>query len=291
MKKALPIFFLILILKLLTACQPSSVSEMTIEGTAIIGGETAAPGEFPFIVNIWQNSPQDDFHDHLCGGSLIHPKWVLTAAHCMTEDLPNEQEGVIKARDLELYIGSNKITGLGGRKHQAKRILMHPKFSWPKNDIALIELAEAVNDVTPVTLNSQTLQLDGKTSLHGIVAGWGLIDNDGKIDGDELQKLTVPLITLDECSQDPYPKKRGWVLGAETLCASSTNDTKSACPGDSGGPLVQFLNGTYTQIGVVSWGNACRGDRGPRSNVEGYADVAHAIKWILETQATAAATR
>lgn len=265
---------------LFTACQ-SSVSQIPADNSAaIIGGVTAAPNEFPFLVNIWQNSPKDGFVSHLCGGSLIASKWVLTAAHCLLEDVTDKSQGTVKVAELSVFVGSNKINGEGGRKISVKSILVHPKFTWPKHDIALIELSEDVSDVKPVALNQKDLN-SVTTSLQATVAGWGLTDAQGRVDGVDLQKVTIPLITREQCAQDSYPKKFGWTIEPDTLCASSTHDTKSACPGDSGGPLVVLADGVSTQVGVVSWGAACRGANPlAQSAVEGYADVADAYSWI-----------
>lgn len=248
----------------------------------IIGGENASIQQFPFLVNIWQNSPKDSFADHLCGGSLVAKKWVLTAAHCVLEDVTEKELGTVKVAELKLFLGSDLISGQGGRELKAKSVKVHPDFSWPNHDIALIELAEEVTDVNPVGLSNRKDIGASVTPLVATVAGWGLIDASGLKDAKILQKVQVPLISRDACAEDWFPKKRGWDIGPDMLCASSTQDSKSACPGDSGGPLVIAQNSVLTQIGVVSWGNACRGvDPLQSSNVEGYADVADALPWIL----------
>ncbi len=254
------------------------------ESRHIIGGENASAKEFPFIVNIWQNSPQDSFVDHLCGGSLVAKNWVLTAAHCVLEDVTDTTVKTVKAAELSLYIGSDLISGDGGRKYTGKSIVVHPDFSWPKHDIALVELTEDVTDVAPVLMNTKKDLGASQAGLVATVAGWGLTDPQGRIDGKYLQKVSVPLISRTQCGQDWFPQKRGWKIEFDMLCASSTGDTKSSCSGDSGGPLVISENGVTTLIGVVSWGNACReADVPHRSNVEGYADVAEALSWIQKT--------
>ena len=270
---------------LLSACQKNGTDQVDSSNdqnsTAIIDGSTATANEFPFLVNIWMND--STFNAHLCGGSLISSKWVLTAAHCITEDASESTIRTVSPKKLTLIFQSLSINGTGGRKVKAKSVIAHPQFSWPNHDIALIELAEAVTDIQPINL----YQKDQGSILNpasAIVMGWGLTDQAGRTDGQVLLKTTLPLVDRQYCSDDEFPKRHGWKISDDTICAKTNLNKNASCHGDSGGPLVQILSGQFYQIGVVSWGSACGGNRTvSHSDVEGYASIYDAYNWIQNT--------
>ena len=265
-----------------SGCSPLSSANLKVpiaeKSQSIIGGSPAAENEFPFVVNIWINMPKDNYVAHLCGGSLISKKWVLTAAHCMMIDHTESEMRVMPASFLDLYIGSSNHSGAGGRKLKAKSIRVHPDYNWPNHDVALVELAEEVTDISPILLNDQDL---GAATDLATVIGWGLTDAAGKTEAELLQKVTLSLVPREICSQDPFPQSNKNSVGANMLCTQTLNHQTSSCPGDSGGPLFQVRDGKFLQIGIVSWSSACSGKRfSYRSSVAGYSDVANALSWI-----------
>ncbi|MFS4461025.1 S1 family peptidase [Bdellovibrio sp. HCB2-146] len=269
---------------LLVSCQPQrrvdtvAGGDAQTESSGIIGGVVAAENQFPFAVNIWFDSPQDNYVAHLCGASLINKNWVLTAAHCVLEDESESSMRVVKPSKLKMYIASNQHSGDGGKLLKIKSIFVHPEFSWPRFDVALIELTESVTDVLPVALGSEDL---GNSSETVTVIGWGLMDSIGKNESSLLRSVSVNLLPRSTCALDAFAVERGIEVGRDMLCIETNNHKTSSCPGDSGGPLLKKTASGYQQIGIVSWGSACGGSRQKlTSSAAGYSDVSAALPWI-----------
>jgi uncharacterized repeat protein (TIGR01451 family) len=248
----------------------------------IIGGEEAAPGAWPWMVALWNNST-DRWYG--CGGSLISREWVLTAAHCITND---GRTSVTPASSLSVVAGRHDLTTNTGQRIQVSEVIYHPGYnlaSFSDADIALLRLAEPVTlagSVQPVKLATQG---DGARFAAGVVAtvtGWGTRTSGAQDFPDALHQVEVPIVDFATCQARYEDAILGRVTG-NMLCAGVPEGGKDSCQGDSGGPLVvpDGANG-WLQAGVVSWGNLCALPTWPGV----YTRVANFTGWVDDAQDT-----
>jgi secreted trypsin-like serine protease len=199
-------------------------SEVLSNEQEIIGGTPASLGQFP-----WQ-ARLTDGASHICGGSLIHPSWVLTTATCVTP-YPDPADMRVILGDLQF----NQTEPMQ-QVHSVSRFVVHPDYNVvsgvPVNDLALIRLS------TPATLNSavQTIALQSATASNTLhtVSGWGWEDPADYHTSNTLMYASIPVTSNASC--DGAPLSRDLFPGE--LCAGYLNGAAGGCHGDVGGPLV-----------------------------------------------------
>ena len=225
-------------------------------GGLIVGGSEARAGEFPFIVSLQGNS------GHFCGGSLIAPDVVLTAANCVGWNF----KVVIGLHDRNDFSRSEV--------HSVKRITVHPSYNpgTMDYDFAVVEL-NTRSAFKPIRINTRELAISDTPGQMTVAtaAGWGATSENGSLPS-RLRKVALPLVTKRLCDTS-YPGK----ISSRMLCAGYVSGGRDACQGDSGGPLfVRLASGEPLLVGVVSWGTGCA-----RPNKLGiYAKVNAVASWI-----------
>lgn len=239
------------------------------DGGRVIGGEAARKGEWPWQVKILAPDPEQRgrFGGH-CGGSLISPHWILTAAHCVTNSRSGRQE--FFARDLLIVEGKSridKVISVDGPDKPGLAVadvIVHPEFDRKvfANDIALIRLAEPAVS-RPAALAAMS-DADLETPGHmATVTGWGYTKADHGWDEKYLptvlQEVELPIVSREECRAGYRDSSmRMNPIDQRHVCAGYAKGGKDACQGDSGGPLVaQRSDKSWAQIGIVSWGAGC----------------------------------
>jgi len=278
------LFMVVLALLSLAAHMPYVQAESSMAGPTptalhsaeghltVVGGELAAPQEFPWMARLMTINSTDNMVTlvSFCGGTLIHPEWVVSAAHCFYD----KQTGELMDRTgLHVFLGGltygpgDYLDYEAGRVSNGvyipvDRVILHEDYEYhtttlKPRDIALLHLAAPV-DITSTNLATLSLLTLAQEATYaapgrsGILSGWGLMEAppDSGYDltnTDALRKVTLPIQDSDQC----FPFEP--VAIRQSLLCTGGEGFMGGALGDSGGPFVVQTNTGPALAGVASF--------------------------------------
>merc|ERR1711992_425956 len=239
-------------------------------------------GEWPHMCAILHTTPveEETINLYQCGGSLIAPGVVLTAAHYVDKFKQNPSEVKVRCGEWDTQHDNEP------KPHQDRQVVdleIHPEFEARnlRNDFAVLFTTEEFvldSHIDTTCLPQPGETFDGTTCF---ATGWGK-DKFGATGEYQvvLKEIDLPVVNHDDCQESLRKTRLGgkFKLDDSFVCAGGIHG-KDTCKGDGGSPLVcpssQDPN-TYIQAGIVAWGIGCGEDGTPGV----YADVSQASCWI-----------
>jgi secreted trypsin-like serine protease len=234
----------------------------------IIGGTGASTQQEPWMVALGSRSVYGDYRSgQFCGGTLVSPTKVVTAAHCLYDESTMRPAD---RPDLKVIVGRSDLSTSAGSEVAVSQVWIDPDYSMRSNmwDVAVLTLAVPQPGRGVLPLVDQGTTAPYRAGTVATVFGWGDTRGNGQYPM-TLHSVQVPMIADSTCAQD-YPD--GAFRASTMVCAGEQNQGgRDACQGDSGGPLV--VAGRL--VGLVSWGAGCAeaGHPGVYTRVAALADA------------------
>lgn len=246
-----------------TTRKPAATASGSAVSPKIIGGGTATISSAPWMAQLWYyddkgtTSTSDDV-GFFCGGSVISPTKILTAAHCVKGFKWSTTDSAVVTGTASLPTSNADGTANlhGGTATGVLRQWNHSSYTVsadgaPNNDIAVLTLAAPVK-ATPIRMTTNTDTASYKTNTSAKVYGWGRTSSTTQDISETLKTATLPIVSDTTCTA-AYGSTdfvKGHMVCAGKAATGSDTGTTTTCNGDSGGPLV--VAGRI--VGVVSWG-------------------------------------
>ncbi|XP_061168027.1 uncharacterized protein LOC133176972 [Saccostrea echinata] len=239
----------------------------------IFSGFNADYGMFPWQVAIRKiifKTRTRQIDAHHCGGTILSPSWILSAAHCFDDEVKSRL--LVRVGDL-----NNKDPDPYEEEFEIEEIYMHEEYDDVTyvNDIALIKITPKDGRGITMGLYVQPVCLPTETTVYDVdldcyISGWGKTELGSP---NLLKYAQIPIIKQRTCRR-LYKGS----LSDSMFCAGYIKGGADTCQGDSGGPMVCKVNGKYTAMGATSWGRGCGDPNSPGV----YTNVKSHLQWIRE---------
>jgi len=247
---------------------PGQCGMPQVQGSRVIAGENAKKGAWPWQILLRYNGRG------MCGGTLVSPNYVVTAAHCI-----DGKEW--QARSFTVRVGEHNVRENDGDEEDivVERIFKHPSYNKRviNNDIAVLKLSRAAKFGKYVS--SACLPQHGASvaeGTHCYITGWGKIRHPGNMHY-LLQQGRLPVVSQQTCSRLNTATSR-IPITEQMVCAGYGGSSRlSGCHGDSGGPFVCNIGGRWVLHGAVSWGS---GTCDSKKSYTVFARVSEFRNWI-----------
>lgn len=216
--------------------------------TEVVRGFAVPDGKYPFVAAIGLAEKSGKLKRPFCGGSLIAPSYVLTAAHCVAR---------AKVQNIAVVVGQTAFGSGQGETRTLAAIMIHPAYNNRNlnSDVAVLKLNAPILSITPaavVAANDGSFETPGAALL---VAGWGNTarpnEHHGRHFPERLKERAISVISDASCA-----KKWGRIGFRKTFAPALLVCTTARRfgVGDSGSPLFSAATGSFVQVSLVSGG-------------------------------------